>query len=213
MEPNIERWGRENYPRLMTNPELIESLYKKKVMHQPTILQAVAYPLVKVGAVRPENAVTLIVTKVDSSVRSVEGGVCKQCSKKICTETGHGPERKPFYICTMVAGDDTASMTFKRIGSEKEPIEIIQQNEEFIISGTLHEKEKFGREFDIKSVEALTKEQLTAWDALADYYDVHGGEAGISEEEFSLQTKNREVALKPFMEKVFISRAGGRVKW
>jgi hypothetical protein len=209
MEAEIEKWGRENYPRLMDNQKLIESLYRKKVLNQPTMIaQATAYPLVKVNTLQPAKVVSLIITKVESNIRELQ--VCRECNRAKCT---HDVGKVAFYVCRMVAGDDTAMENFERVSTNKDLIDVIDKNEEFLVSGSLKVDEKYGRSFSIKSAAPLTKEQIAAWERLEEYNSIHGGEAGLSEEEFENATKLNKELLHPFFERVFISRQNGRVKW
>jgi hypothetical protein len=210
MDAEIEKWGREHYPYVMSNPKLIESLYRKKVLNQPSMsLQTMAYQLSSISELKADMPVSLIVTKVESSVNTMD--VCKECNKRKGCE--HNTGRVPFYICRMIAGDQSGIESFERIGTDKAVVDIIEGNELFVVSGVLKVSEKFGREFYIKSIAALTPEQLTAWSKLDDYKEVHGGEGGLSEEEFEFATKANKELLSPIFERVFISHANGRVKW
>jgi hypothetical protein len=210
MEPVIEAWGRKNYPRLMGNPRAIEQLYKRQVLGQPTMTnQITAYPLSKIVDFKQGKVVTALVTKVEAHTRTLD--VCKQCFKRTCEHAGG--ERIPFYVCRMIGVDETSTESFERLGTDKSLVDVIEENTEFIVSGALKVDEKWGREFQVKNIAPLTKEQLEAWDKLDDYAEVHGGEGGLSEEEFELATKLNRELLSPFFERVYISHVGGRVRW
>lgn len=215
MEAVIEQWGRANYPRLMENPSVVEELYRKKVLNQPSKSQAVmAYPLTRVKSLaelRVGTPVTLVVTKVDSRTQKTD--ICKTCNRRRCIETGHTNERLPFYIVSMTGADESGIGTFKRVGSDPYAIELVEGSEEFIVSGTYKRNEKYGDEFAMTAIVPVSKEQLSAWDALEDYASVHGGEGGMDELEFNKFIEGKEKLLQPFFERIFIDRSAGRVKW
>lgn len=211
MEAEIADWGRRFYPRLIENPVLIESLYRKKVLNQVTSQQTMAYPLGKIASLEPNKVVALIVTKVDSTVRTHQ--VCSVCHRKACTDSTHPPERIPFYAVSMTAGDESGMDKFHRVGTDKADVDLIEQNEDFVIHAMLKTPGQYGREVAIKRIVPLSKANVEAWGRVDDYWAVHGGEMGVAEDEFSKVTAGLEKELTPFMEMVFIAHVGGRVKF
>lgn len=222
MEPSIELWGREHYPRLMENPALIEKLYQRKVLNKPTMVgQVMAFPLEKVRDLKAGKAVSMIVTKVDTTITSREA--CKECFKspKNCTNPAHHTapggevEKIALYTVNMLAGDETAMTKFQRPFADKEVADSIENGDVFVMTGSfkIDDTGKWGNEFVIKSFAVLTQEQKDAWDALDDYYSIHGGEGGISEDEFAKVTAGKEELLEPIFERVYISHLDGRVRF
>ena len=209
MEPEIEKWGRENYPRLMENPRAIETLYRRKVQNQPVMTSQVsAYRLERLAELKPNEVVTVIVTKADVTVRELS--VCKECNRSKCE---HDVGRIPFYVVKMLAFDGSGQQYLEQIGTNKEIVDTAQGYEEFIATGQFKLNEKYGNEFGVKNMSPVSRRQLEAWDALQDVQTLKGGDAGISEEEFAEATKGKEELLAPFFDRVFISHQNGRVKW
>jgi hypothetical protein len=221
MEPVIEQWGRENYPRLMENEKLIEALYKRKVLNKPTLVsQIMAYPLKKVVNLVPDEAASVIVTKVESTV--TERSVCKVCnrSNKNCAKaqqegSKHTFEATPFYVVNMLAGDETGMQKFQRLGTDRDSVDAIEHGEVFVLTGSLKKStnERWGDEFDIRSFAVLSTEQKEAWDSLDDYNSIHGGEGGLSEDEFNKFVDGKQELMAPIFERVYVSHLDGRVRF
>ncbi len=221
MEPVIEAWGREHYPRLMENEKLIEALYRRKVLNRPTMVsQIMAYPLKRVLNLVPNESASLIITKVDSTV--IERSVCKVCNRsaKNCKTnqqegSAHTFEAIPFYVVNMLAGDESGMQKFQRLGTDRDSVDAIEHGEVFVVTGSLKKStnEKWGDEFDIKSFAVISGEQKEAWDVLEDYYSIHGGEGGIAEEEFKKFVDGKAELMAPILERVYVSHLDGRVRF
>lgn len=213
LEPSIEQWGREHYPRLMENTKLVEALYRRKVLNKPTLVgQTMAYPLEKVASLKADKAVSVIVTKVESKV--TERQLCKVCGKgpKNCKDA-QPTEKVPFYVVNMLAGDESGMTKFQHLTSNKDVVDMLEGGEVFVFTGSYKVHEKYGNEFDVRSGASLSDEQKEAWDKLDDYYSIKGGEGGISEEEFSKVLDGKQELLAPVLERVYISHQDGRVRY
>jgi hypothetical protein len=215
IEPEILAWAKVNYPQLIGNEELIRKLYRKKVLGEKveaTRSNIKKFPLRKISQLENGKPAVLFFVKVEVADRRAVK-VCAVCGRKNCNDPAH-KGKKDLYILRLEGGDDTGEIKVNILTENELDVAMVEENDVFLIKGTMKNDDKFGREFIARGgVIPLTKEEAEALTDLINLFELYGGAGGLDKSKFDEFVNSHRQLLEKVISNVSFDVVGDKVIW
>ncbi len=205
-------WIKENYPSVIGNMELMQMLYKTKVLGE-TLAEIFPMKITPINEIILGEYVQIRFVKVQNfPINQIK--LCVSCFKKECN---CGVAKEEYYSYSAIGGDNSGTIVVSLLNKHTVP-PVLLSNDYFLIRGKTHFNDYNKRvTLKLKQYMTISKVQMGILDKFDNLFSIHANPMGeISTTDFNEFVKQHSIdmtlieSLQPYIKLNF---AGDKVSW